>query len=245
MQLSREYTAASSPLHDLANRAEFIQLVSSESNEVSSRTHKATIAPEHVVKALEELGLPELLPGVQEAWDQFKEEARGRSQRGFVLPCRLGIDNARARGRDGGGDTSMAHAQHGCLLPASAFGSCSTLFRSWMEPYRAQRSCVACPPHHAARACSQGVGAECAAAPPSAACHAVSHTQKANLRKTGAESAGLTQEEQVGHAAAGDLTWFHRSKRCAMVTMYPASVLLPAKIPRRTNTWTLSSCTLA
>mmetsp|Transcript_14711 Transcript_14711/g.36667 ORF Transcript_14711/g.36667 Transcript_14711/m.36667 type:complete len:214 (-) Transcript_14711:258-899(-) len=80
---------------------EFIQLVSSEANEVSSRTHKATIAPEHVVKALEELGLPELLPGVMEAWGAFKEEAKA------------------------------------------------------------------------------------------------SHTQKANLRKTGAESAGLTQEEQI------------------------------------------------
>lgn len=38
--------------------AEFINLVSSESNEVCSREEKRTIAPEHVLKALEVLNHP-------------------------------------------------------------------------------------------------------------------------------------------------------------------------------------------
>lgn len=38
--------------------AEFINLVSSESNEVCSREEKRTIAPEHVLKALEVLTHP-------------------------------------------------------------------------------------------------------------------------------------------------------------------------------------------
>lgn len=36
--------------------AEFINLISSESNEVCSREEKRTIAPEHVLKALEVFG---------------------------------------------------------------------------------------------------------------------------------------------------------------------------------------------
>lgn len=40
--------------------AEFINLVSSESNDVCSKEEKRTIAPEHVLKALEVYGLSKI-----------------------------------------------------------------------------------------------------------------------------------------------------------------------------------------
>ncbi|KAF5829419.1 histone-fold-containing protein [Dunaliella salina] len=55
---------------------EFIQLVSSEANEVSTREKKQTIGPEHVLKALKELDFEEFVGDVQSAWDQFKEESK-------------------------------------------------------------------------------------------------------------------------------------------------------------------------
>ncbi|XP_029124350.1 protein Dr1 homolog isoform X2 [Elaeis guineensis] len=51
---------------------EFINLVSSESNEVCSREEKRTIAPEHVLKALEVLGFGEYVEEVYAAYEQHK-----------------------------------------------------------------------------------------------------------------------------------------------------------------------------
>ncbi|XP_010936787.1 protein Dr1 homolog isoform X1 [Elaeis guineensis] len=51
---------------------EFINLVSSESNEVCSREEKRTIAPEHVLKALEVLGFGEYIEEVYAAYEQHK-----------------------------------------------------------------------------------------------------------------------------------------------------------------------------
>ncbi|KAM7479757.1 hypothetical protein LguiA_027970 [Lonicera macranthoides] len=53
---------------------EFINLVSSESNEVCSREEKRTIAPEHVLKALEVLGFGEYIEDVYAAYEQHKLE---------------------------------------------------------------------------------------------------------------------------------------------------------------------------
>uniref|UniRef100_A0A251U0C0 Putative histone-fold protein n=1 Tax=Helianthus annuus TaxID=4232 RepID=A0A251U0C0_HELAN len=53
---------------------EFINLVSSESNEVCSREDKRTIAPEHVLKALEVLGFGDYIEDVYAAYEQHKVE---------------------------------------------------------------------------------------------------------------------------------------------------------------------------
>ncbi|KAL5682549.1 hypothetical protein ACJX0J_008934 [Zea mays] len=51
---------------------EFINLLSSESNEVCSREEKKTIAPEHVIKALSDLGFREYIEEVYAAYEQHK-----------------------------------------------------------------------------------------------------------------------------------------------------------------------------
>ncbi|PIA39514.1 hypothetical protein AQUCO_02600163v1 [Aquilegia coerulea] len=53
---------------------EFINLVSSESNEVCSKEEKRTIAPEHVIKALQVLGFGEYIQEVCTAYEQHKLE---------------------------------------------------------------------------------------------------------------------------------------------------------------------------
>nr|GEV47641.1 protein Dr1 homolog [Tanacetum cinerariifolium] len=53
---------------------EFINLISSESNEVCSREDKRTIAPEHVLKALEVLGFGDYIEDVYAAYEQHKLE---------------------------------------------------------------------------------------------------------------------------------------------------------------------------
>ncbi|KAL3623919.1 Down-regulator of transcription 1 [Castilleja foliolosa] len=53
---------------------EFINLISSESNEVCNREDKRTIAPEHVLKALEVLGFGEYIEEVYTAYEQHRLE---------------------------------------------------------------------------------------------------------------------------------------------------------------------------
>ncbi|KAH7861116.1 hypothetical protein Vadar_021822 [Vaccinium darrowii] len=53
---------------------EFINLISSESNEVCNREDKRTIAPEHVLKALEVLGFGDYIEDVYAAYEQHKLE---------------------------------------------------------------------------------------------------------------------------------------------------------------------------
>ncbi|KAK8938776.1 hypothetical protein KSP39_PZI010875 [Platanthera zijinensis] len=53
---------------------EFINLVSSESNDVCNREDKRTIAPEHVLKALEVLGFGDYIEEVYAAYEQHKLE---------------------------------------------------------------------------------------------------------------------------------------------------------------------------
>ncbi|CAA0832125.1 Protein Dr1 homolog [Striga hermonthica] len=53
---------------------EFINLISSESNEVCNREDRKTIAPEHVLKALEVLGFAEYIEEVYAAYEQHRLE---------------------------------------------------------------------------------------------------------------------------------------------------------------------------
>ncbi|XP_057472567.1 protein Dr1 homolog isoform X2 [Actinidia eriantha] len=53
---------------------EFINLISSESNEVCSKEEKKTIAPEHVLKALQVLGFGEYIEDVYAAYEQHRLE---------------------------------------------------------------------------------------------------------------------------------------------------------------------------
>nr|GMD34043.1 protein Dr1 homolog isoform X1 [Ipomoea batatas] len=54
--------------------AEFINLISSESNEVCNREDKRTIAPEHVLKALDVLGFGDYIEEVYSAYEQHRLE---------------------------------------------------------------------------------------------------------------------------------------------------------------------------
>ncbi|XP_031090454.1 protein Dr1 homolog isoform X1 [Ipomoea triloba] len=53
---------------------EFINLISSESNEVCNREDKRTIAPEHVLKALDVLGFGDYIEEVYAAYEQHRLE---------------------------------------------------------------------------------------------------------------------------------------------------------------------------
>uniref|UniRef100_A0A383W0H4 Transcription factor CBF/NF-Y/archaeal histone domain-containing protein n=1 Tax=Tetradesmus obliquus TaxID=3088 RepID=A0A383W0H4_TETOB len=55
---------------------EFIQLLSSEANELAMGDNKSTITPEHVVRALTQLGFEEWADDVRSSHEQFKAEAK-------------------------------------------------------------------------------------------------------------------------------------------------------------------------
>jgi hypothetical protein len=60
----------------VATAAEFIQLVSTEANELAMREHKSTITPEFVVRALQQLGFEEWADDVKRSHELFKAEAK-------------------------------------------------------------------------------------------------------------------------------------------------------------------------
>jgi hypothetical protein len=67
----------STALHPvLYHPAEFIQLLSSEANELAMGDNKSTITPEHVVRALQQLGFEEWADDVKHSHEQFKAEAK-------------------------------------------------------------------------------------------------------------------------------------------------------------------------
>eukprot|EP00249_Psilotum_nudum_P009267 c21822_g1_i1 orf=263-703(+) len=53
---------------------EFINLISSESNEICNKEEKRTIAPEHVLRALEILGFGDYIEEVHAAYEEHKKE---------------------------------------------------------------------------------------------------------------------------------------------------------------------------
>ena len=60
--------------------AEFVQLVASEANTVSEEDKKKTLNPEHVISALERLGLSPFLDGVKAMWAEVKDGETERSE---------------------------------------------------------------------------------------------------------------------------------------------------------------------
>ncbi|KAG0499101.1 hypothetical protein HPP92_003792 [Vanilla planifolia] len=76
---------------------EFINLVSSESNEVCNREEKKTIAPEHVLRALEVLGFGEYIEEVYAAYEQHRLETLDSPKGGRI--GRIGDDGGGSSGR--------------------------------------------------------------------------------------------------------------------------------------------------
>ncbi|KAH0363450.1 histone-fold-containing protein, partial [Aureobasidium melanogenum] len=60
---------------------EFITMISSEANEIAEKDAKKTIACEHIVKALEELGFNEYVPDLLEVAQQFKTQQASREKK--------------------------------------------------------------------------------------------------------------------------------------------------------------------
>jgi len=60
---------------------EFIQLLSTEANDIAEREAKKTIAGEHVVKALQDLGFPEFVGEVQALVQEHKEHLKTRERK--------------------------------------------------------------------------------------------------------------------------------------------------------------------
>ncbi|KDN50421.1 histone-fold-containing protein [Tilletiaria anomala UBC 951] len=60
---------------------EFLHLISSESNEVCERESKKTIAPEHVIQALRDLGFENFVEGVEDILKDHKQMAKEREQK--------------------------------------------------------------------------------------------------------------------------------------------------------------------
>ncbi|KAG2165324.1 hypothetical protein VTO58DRAFT_101777 [Aureobasidium pullulans] len=60
---------------------EFITMISSEANEIAEKDAKKTIACEHIVKALEELGFNEYVPDLLEVAQHFKSQQASREKK--------------------------------------------------------------------------------------------------------------------------------------------------------------------
>lgn len=132
---------------------EFVQLLSSEANEVSTREKKSTIQPDHVIKALQELGFAEFLEEVTAAWEGHKEESKSKL---LSLSAPGGVRHqgrACRRCQQGEGKVTVISLRK-VLLPTGML----------VVP---------------------------------AVCCAATNSHKAALRKTGADQAGMTEEEQV------------------------------------------------
>lgn len=60
---------------------EFIRLVSSEANEICEKSQKKTIAPEHVVSALKELGFESFIGDIEEVLKEHKTQQKDRERK--------------------------------------------------------------------------------------------------------------------------------------------------------------------
>ncbi|KAK3311391.1 histone-fold-containing protein [Chaetomium strumarium] len=76
---------------------EFITLVSSEANEISEKEAKKTIACDHIIKALDQLGFPDYVPAVLEAAAEHKEVQK--ASRHHASPGSMHTDS-RDQGRE-------------------------------------------------------------------------------------------------------------------------------------------------
>lgn len=73
--------------HIAAAAAEFVEMVSSSANEISTQENKTVINPEHVVAALEQLGFVELKQAVSEHLQELKADTKGKRQ----SPCHAAL----------------------------------------------------------------------------------------------------------------------------------------------------------
>lgn len=60
--------------------SEFVQLLSSEANEVCEKDSKKTITPEHVLRALKQLGFEQYYNDVAEEFERIKNDEKGRGR---------------------------------------------------------------------------------------------------------------------------------------------------------------------
>lgn len=60
--------------------SEFVQLLSSEANEICERDSKKTITPEHVLRALQELGFERYHKEVSDEYERVKAEDKSRTR---------------------------------------------------------------------------------------------------------------------------------------------------------------------
>ncbi|KAL3690704.1 hypothetical protein R1sor_004355 [Riccia sorocarpa] len=112
---------------------EFINLISSESNEICSKEEKRTIAPEHVLRALEILGFGEYIGEVQAAYEQHRFETLdspkaggrwghkepvpgGMTEEEAIAAQQRMFAEARARMNSGGGVSASSVQQSGSDL---------------------------------------------------------------------------------------------------------------------------------
>lgn len=66
---------------NLFQHSEFIRLVSSEANEICENSQKKTIAPEHVVSALKELGFESFIGDIEEVLKEHKTQQKDRERK--------------------------------------------------------------------------------------------------------------------------------------------------------------------
>lgn len=60
---------------------EFIMMLSTESNEIAEKESKKTIAPEHVIKALQELGFIDYIDPIKDLIVEHKEALKSREKK--------------------------------------------------------------------------------------------------------------------------------------------------------------------
>ena len=56
---------------------EFVQLVTSEANDICTKESKATMNPEQIIQALQQLEFPEFEEELLQLLEQFKQETKG------------------------------------------------------------------------------------------------------------------------------------------------------------------------
>lgn len=76
---------------------EFVQLLSSEANEICEKDNKKTITPEHVLRALQQLGLGRFRNDVEEEYQRSKVEDRAKARSAAKRAQNKGMDDDELR----------------------------------------------------------------------------------------------------------------------------------------------------
>jgi len=82
-ELLPEETTCAKETRDLVIECcvEFIHLLSSEANEICEKESKKTIAPEHIISALESLGFQSFIPEVQDVLKDHRQLQKDREKK--------------------------------------------------------------------------------------------------------------------------------------------------------------------